>query len=545
VAVLIIAGIIAGNTWLSFGQHILTSAQANLFAELFHRQDRALYASDEVISTPLFDQYRPLAWYKLLGAFYGLSRHDPVNALRWLGAATLAVYLAGMYLLLYRQTHSTSISLIVTAISMSVLSLHRPYWGIGPLAAVTPETVLLAFVPWVVHAYLRWRRRRLALLAMLCAGSLANIQPFLAMDVVLVLLAAMVASWRRNCLTPWRLIAAIVAAAAGACPAIWQPGRLLLSQFPGPKLALADVQNALDLAGVNLLYPAVLAELLRWLPLAVLLAVPAGLIISRAGRYRVRDLDVWLWLLAAAGLVALGLSGLAQLQARVTGRPPIVIEWFEALRLPMLPLYMLLAQAMIHLIRIARQHRLWIRLALSLLVVAFLAGSYNTQPLRRMLEKAVAEVAEKPYLSPTLHQDEMRAVALWAGRHSAQDSLWVCEDPAIRLYGRRSLKTCPADVLYVYHLRPAELIRWGDELWMQKYVIDPPGGTAVEPERLVSLIYGPTDKRTLPQEVYAVIRAEAAPGQSPLLREIKDDSQQWGTHWRVYRILYPQGKETP
>lgn len=546
-AVIGLTAVVAANTALVFRQVNITDDQANMLAEVFKRNDPGLYAADEVFgptgpAAPW--RAREPGWRALLGGAAWLGgAADPLNAFRILSAASLLVYLLGAYALLYRQTRSTSTAALVAAMSMAIFSVRRPYWGAGPIFAVTPATLYLAAVPLLVMGFLRLRRRWSVLAVFFLAGLCGNIHLHSAVNLVLVLALALVASERFRP-RAWALGAlSVVAAAIGAAPAIYHcQAALRAGGALTTEMTISQFRGILELAGLNVLYPQVLIQGLRWLPVAAALAAPAAIVLARAGRYRVRDLRAWLWMLAGAVAVAFGLQGLSQAVGWRLGILPPVIEFFDALRLAMLPLYALFAQAMVHLLRLARRNRNWVRVALGALAAVYLGSSFNTRPVRHIVRDAVAAVAEEEHArdeGPDA-QAELRAIARWAGRnrHTPPEAVFICGKPEIRLYARRSVLFCPADVRYLYRLAPQRLDRWAQEIRVQRKLLNPPEGTPADADRIVALVDTYWQRRSAPSApTYVLIPTRAAPGAALRLREIAPPGAIWGDHWRVYRVL--------
>ena len=338
--------------------------------------------------------------------------------------------------------------------------------------------------------------------------------------------------------------AAAAAAAVAAAPAVWHYC-LTLGAAEGflPKMPLSTLRPALHLAELNILYPGVLAQALRWLPVAGGLAVPAAIILSRGSRYRAVNLPAWLWLLAASLLVAFGLHGLMQLLGWWLGTVPPFIEFFGALRLAMLPLYALFAQAMIQLLRLARTHRAWVRAALGLLAALYLGSSHNTHPLRRMLADGIAAVAgEQAPPERDLAAREVSAIARWArdDRNTPPEAMFLTprgQRAEIRLYARRAMLACRADVRHFYYLAPSRLDDWTERLRRQQDLLRPPVGSAASPEDIAAFVdrYW-QDRGVGPADTYVLIEASHAPAGGGRLEEIRPSGTAWGKHWRLYRV---------
>ena len=184
-------------------------------------------------------------------------------------------------------------------------------------------------------------------------------------------------------------------------------------------------------------------EALRWLPVACAIVGPVVVILCLTGRYRASNVGEWIGLLISAVFVSFGLYGFVQLViwrfSPATGGP-VPINLFESLRLSMLPLYILLAQATVHLLRMTHRHRAWVRLTAGLLAAVYLGSSYNTLAIRHMVGDAVARLSKRDMFGKR-HQryaaeDELREVASWVGRNTSPDSLFISSRTEIRLYAQ-------------------------------------------------------------------------------------------------------------
>lgn len=547
-AVLVLLAVVATNTALTFVSPRASADQANMLAEVFKQQDPARYGQDEVFGPSGAGapwRLRLPAWRALLGAAVWLAGPgDPVNALRMLGALCLTAYLLAMYLLLYRETRSTSVATLVAAMSTAIFSVRRPYWGMGPIFTVSPTTLYMAFVPLLVLALTRSVRRRRVVGVFFLAGLAGNIDFVFAVNLVLVMLVVVVALGRSRPRV-WAMAAAAAAAAfVGAAPAVWHY-YVTFRAAEGflPRMPLATLRPALHLAELSILYPGVLSQALRWLPIAAGLAIPAAIILSRGGRYRATHLPEWLWLLGASLLVALGLHGLMQLIGWRLGTAPPFIGFFDALRLAMLPLYALFAQAMIQLLRLTRTHRVWARAALGLLAALYLGTSYNTHPLRHMLSDCITAVAgEEAPSEGELADRELRAIASWSGddRNTPPDAMFLTprgQTAEIRLYARRAMLASRADVRHFYYLAPSRLDDWADRLARQRELLRPPVGSAASPDAIAAFVdrYW-QDRGVRPADTYAIIEASHAPPAGGRLTEIRPAGAAWGEHWRLYRV---------
>ena len=551
-AVLVILAVVAINTLVTFRQEHVTGSQANLLAEVYKRQDPSLYSSDGVFADSgagaAWRLHLP-AWQSVLASAIDLGGPDePINALRLLGAGMLLLYLLSMYVLLYRQTHSTSVATLVAVASMAIFSTSRPYWGLGPIFTVTPASLYLAVVPLLALGFVRTHKKPLVLVVFFAAGLCGNIHLTSAVNLAAVMFVAMLGLGRLKPAAWARAAASLSAAAIGALPAIYHYYVTFspAGTFHLPAMTWQNLRKVLDHSGMNVLYPEVLIEALRWLPVACALVAPVVIILCLAGRYRASNLSEWLGMLIAAVFVAFGLHGLVQLAFRwfspVSGWP-VMIELFEALRLAMLPLYVLLAQATVHLLRMTHRHRAWVRVTAGLLTAVYLGSSYNTRPVRHMVTDLVASVAERDLFSRhRLHrvrEAELRRVASWASRHTADNALFITSKAEIRLYARRSLLACPADLPYMLHLWPQRACEWDETLLAQRRVLKPCQSARADADKIIEFAdrYRRRRQRLPAVPTYILIRAKSAPTPNDRIEQIDSPNVKWGRYWKLFRIL--------
>ncbi len=544
--------VLAVNTLLSFRQTNVTGDQANMLAEAFKGRDPSLYVYDGIFgdSGPgALWHARPPAWRWLLaGAVRLVGRDDPLNALRLMGAVAALLYLLFLYVLLYRQTRSTTGAAVVAMLSTAIFSTKRPYWGLGPVFSVTPANLYLAFVPLLVTLFLGAcspRRKGaggwlvVAVFALL--GLLGNLHLSSAVNLAAVLLITLLARQRARPEAWAQAAASVAAAAAAAAPTLLYYDWTVQAAGAAPAAIPMDaVRGVLKLARIDVLFPGAAIQFLWWLPMAAVLAVPAAVILFRGGRYRMREQAVWLWMLAAAVGVALGAQGVSQLVGLLRDRPPPIIEFFAALRLAALPLYVFFAQAAVHLFRQTRRHRTWVRAGLFLFAVVYLGCSFNTRTVRHMVQEAILALgwdgpdgpeqpsppAPEPPQPPRpwreiLRHDlrsgrarELESLAQWARdeRHTPRNALFITDREEIRLHARRSILCAADDVRYLFHLAPQELQPWAERFREQQERLRPREGHPASAERIVRFV---DEHRpplvALPIPSYVLLRRETAP----------------------------------
>lgn len=550
-AIAILLGVVAANTLLTFRESGLTGIQANLTTEVYKAKDPSLYPCDDVFSgedpAAAWRMHLPL-WRYLLNWALDTGGGDPVNAFRVVGALTLLLYLLSMYVVLYRQTHSTAAATFVAVMSMAVFSYRRAYWGAGPLFTVRPETLFLCAVPLLTHAFMRAREKPTLFIVFFVAGLCANIHAWSALNLVLVMLVALLGLGRCRWTAWLAATACAIVAALGAYPALHH---YFVTYGVADSNASAVSTNLLwdayKTSNTYTLYPQVLGEAIRWLAIVAPLALPAGIILSRGGRYRLPDMGGWIWLLAAAIIVAYGLLGLGQLLYALIGRIPRRLELFDALRLAMLPLYVLFAQAMVHVLRMTRSHRGWMKAGFGLFLTVFLASSYNTQQLRHLIEDGIAALSD-PRRPPRTRDDdlELQAIGRWAKTATHVDALFVTPNEEMRLFGQRSLTASPSDYRYLVRLAPHRLAEWSRRLAAQRRLLTPPEQTPAQADLIAAFV----DEYWQQQpgraaETYALIPVESAPTAAGRLEEIASPRGDWGKYWRAYRVLPPRPASAP
>ncbi|MCD6378338.1 MAG: hypothetical protein J7L99_05755, partial [Planctomycetes bacterium] len=281
-AVLVILLVVVANTAITFQEKYIQDDQANLLVETISQRSPELYRYDSVFSHQRgvnpWRIHLP-GWGAILRAAQWLAgSKDPLDALRILGAFMLLLYLMSMYILLYRQSHSTTVAVLVALLSMAIFSTARPYWGMGPLFTVVPANIPLIFIPILAWGFVRWHWRWSILWVFFGIGLIANIHASSAFYFAIVIILAML-FLDGGRLSTWVKAAIVIPLVAiGASGAIWYYYHYLtLPQAPTFKelfalqVSVADV----EVNSFYYFYPQVIIEILRWLPVAVMLAIPS------------------------------------------------------------------------------------------------------------------------------------------------------------------------------------------------------------------------------------------------------------------------------
>ena len=542
--------VVAGSTALTFREPGLPTRQANLLAEVFkarHPAEGQLYANDPVFAEggrgAPWRLHLP-AWRALLGAAERVvAPADPVNAFRLLGAALVLIYLLSMYVLLYRQTLSALTSMLVALMSLAVYSSRPPYWGIGPVFTVTPAAVYLAVVPVLMLLFVSARGVWALAGVFFLVGAAGNVHISSAANLAIVLALALLVRERFRPRAWMAVGLGALAAAAGAGPALYYYYRTF--QAAGlalPAAASADPAAAMELSGLNLLYPGVAVFAVRRLAVALVPVVLAVIVPARPGRRRTTGRGQWLTLLAVIFVVAFGLHGLAQLAGRVLGTWPVATELFGAFGLVMVPVYVLFARAMVDLLRLARRNRRWLEAALVAVAVVYLGFSWNAHPLRRLAQELVSAAGGRvPSRSERASARELRAVGRWARLRSRPESLFITDRAEVRAYAIRSISCSRLDVEYLYRLGPRRLAGWQRRLRRQRRLLNPDPGALADAEDIVRLADDWRGRLRVPgAAIYVLLRTRSAPRPAGRLVAVDAPGGAWGRHWCLFQVLPPE-----
>ena len=565
-AVLLLAAVAAFYGYQAAFDDRLSDTQVNIACAAIKRQrPETAFRHDPIYGAGELWKFHTPAYHGLLElALVPTGYQDLRWPFRAMAGVLAMVYLCGMYALLYAQCRSWSVSAFVAVLSSRVVeALGGGLWGIGPLESITPAGMVLAVSPLAVLALVRYSRRdreaawpwRLMLLFGVI-GLLGNIHLVTAMNLTGVLLIAYVCERR---LAPRALA---VAAGCGACAllgALPYAGyyfalRAHLAAASGPATS-ETIHAALRAGRLAVLYPEMLKELLDWRLLAgaLVLGVPAGAALLGLERYRVSRRALWGWMLAAAGPVAFGLHGASQLIGAVRDAAPPAIDFLHASCLLLLPLYVLLAQELTALFRLARDHRKLLRWLCAAVAAAWLLPADNFRVARHAAVDLLVATFPRPpqddsapwrYVSGLYdyaerhrerrqRAEELEAVAAYArGRDNA---VWLTDQSEFRMQARRAIAVGPTDVRYYYYLCPGRLGEWMERFRRQDELLHPPAGPA-DPGAIARFVdeQAARSDRPPPAEWYVLLRAASAPQDPAPLESIQGGS--WGRHWRVYRV---------
>ena len=562
------AGIVA---YLAAIDPTLSEVQVNIACAELKNHDHTLFAGDPVFgNSELWQFHTPVFQGVLELALVPTGYKDPTLPFRALAGLTALLLMGGMYALLFRQTRSWSISLFVAVLSMTVTEvLGRAFWGVGPLATITPPTIYLAMTPLIIMAYLNYEERWQIVLVFGFIGLMGNLHLVTAMNLTLVLLLVYLAR-HRFALSAWptALACGVTALAAASPYALYYYGVRWHLTPTNAHVDVGAIYQAFQVGGQELLYPALLKGLLDWdlLIKGTILAVVAIMVLLRLERFQVRDRSFWLYMIIAVLVVSLGLQGLSQVVGILTGGYPPIIDFLKASPLVLLPLYVLLAQGLVNLARLWRAHRRLMGWLLALLMVAWMLTSDNFSQGRHELYILAGkyfkeQVQPRRFLEiqeRRMRQQELRAIADWARSDATEQTpaatgqaataaasapampspplgrpLFVTDQVEFRMLSRRAILAAPEDVRFLYYLTPWRLDEWVQRYVQQQRII---AGSA-EPAELAQFfarLAGQKDMRDQVDEYYIIFDASVPLEKYPALEIIKSD--RWGRYLHLARV---------
>jgi len=544
VALLIFAGASAAAGYFAMLDDRLSSMQINIATVAAKRHNPELFPHDPVFGSS--DRWRfhtPGFQTPLEMILVPTGYQDLTLPFRAMTGVVSMIYLCGMYALLYRQSRSWSISAFVAVLSSTIVyTLGRSFWGVGSLGSIVPPTALLAIVPLIVLSYLRYENQWRIVLVFAFIGICGNIHLVSAMNLTIVLLIVYLARHRFSPSSFPTAAGCLLCTILGALPYGFYYYNLRFANVPGDiQSNTAAVLQAFRVGGLALMYPDMLKGLLNWLLMVLVLLIPAAAVLSRVERFRVRDLGVWVSLGAGAFFVSLVLHGLSQLLGVLLGQAPPVIDFAQGANLVMLPLYVLFAQALTNLFRIARSHRTALRWICTAFIAAWMIPSDNLRVPRHVsyeLGTYFIPEDQKPLRihelrTRKLRNAELSAIANWARSNTPTGAVFLIDSAEFRMLSRRSLAACRDDVKYFYYVTPWDLDRWQQRVERQRSVLRSPGGKTSDLAVARFIDELSRDEFRDVTEWYVVLRSADAPETPGSLHPIVSDG--WGDFYRLYR----------
>ncbi len=540
IAILVVAsGLFA---FLAMHETRISAEQVHQATIALKEHDQGLFATDRIYGgSGLWQLSSPIFQSLLRMSLVPTGYSDVVLPFRLMTGLVALVYLCGMYALLFQQCRSWSISLFVALISASVLEgIEGLRWGFGSLEMTNPESMCLATLPLVLLAYLRYERKWQIVWVFAGLGVLGNLSLTTSLNLIVVFAGLYLARHSYRPKAIGTVAMSLAAAFVGASPYLGYVVWLRSSMAGGGGGSYDAAEAVIAMLDADLLYPRVLTKLLNWQLLVMLLSLglPSLLVLVRVERYRLRHQGVWLWLMASALVVGFGAHGLSQVLAKWMDVPPI-LNFLDALKLALIPLFVLLAQAVTNLFRLAPRQRPLLQWVCAIVIVAWIGPADNLRVARYALWDTAtrhAEEANKPrsvqrHRYRAARHAELAAIGDWVRKNTPPEALVITEDAEFRLMSRRSIVTSRDDWPYYYYAAPGWMEEWMD-VW----------------KATVSSIYADEEDRG--NAIRQLIDREAFEGVTswylvltgpstaqPLgagLKEVKAAS--WGSHYRIFRV---------
>ena len=541
VAVLILIGVAGAYAYLGLLDSSFSDEQIASATAVRKLHDGSAFPADFTYGPTGLWRLRSGVFERMILPLYSIRPDRPLWPTRLLVGPMSLLYLLSMYALLFGQTRSWSVSVVVAALSsVTIEAAGGAFWGTGPLWAVSPLGLSVAMTP----------------LAALALAGRSDLRSLLGAGVVMLAITQLHPGWSVN-LALALLVACLLdrppkdgikcAAVLLGALVIGSGFTLWLRSIEGvptgqAELPMGEVVAAFSTAGSMLLYPRLLERLAQWGLVAAGLAVPSILILLRMERYRARHLLFWLALGGGALVVGLVLSLAAQ------GLGALLHQvWYVgfpmALAIVLLPIWVLLAQALTVLFRIFRPWRHLIGWVLGILAVLWFLPSDNVRVIRHQayaLASTFMEQEDKPRRLGQIHerrdrQAELDVIAMWAAHETDPAAAFISNQAILRLRSGRSLPACPQDLLPVLYLQPARLGEWAGRLERINLLLQPPQDK-VDAQAVVDFAAElsstePLDRVT---QWYIILPAQVQVEPHELLQPI--DRPEWGNHYRLYRV---------
>ncbi len=294
--------VVAAWTAASIAHPVVDSTDLNMSATIVSKDmNPALYPRDNLLANEaLYSFYTP--FYRLLLRWMWQLGGSFEAGLVILVPLVLVLYLAGMFMLLWRVTGHSWLALALTVASAHYHdTMGAGVWGVGGLAEMMPRTLFMVAIPPLAWLFLRllakptwWQGAILGL----GIGVVANLHPVSGLHLLVIFLAGLVVV-HINRLQGWlTALAAGVAAPLGAWPVTWNYVANT-GQAPGPGLDFETFSRIVSERYSLLFFPSTY----RWPLLGLELARP------------LLDGLVWLYL----GLALVGLAWYVGARSRWPG----------------------------------------------------------------------------------------------------------------------------------------------------------------------------------------------------------------------------------
>ena len=564
VAVMIFAAVAAGQGYMASLDDRLSDSQVNIASAAGKRHDPSSFAHDPVFGESKLWLFHTPAIHGLLELMLVPTQYQDLRlGFRALAGVVTMLYLCGMYALLFAQCRSWSVSAFVSVLSCRVIeALGGGVWGVGSLESITPQGMCTAVFPLIVMAFARYSRppggdrSRSAqwrlLLVFAVVGVMGNFHLATAMNATIVLLIAYMGRQRFSPRCWPTALGCGIAALLGALPYAGYYFGIRAMMGPSDPAALSELvrdgtlAEAFRIGELMVLYPDLLKSALDWkmLAAAMVLIVPAVAVLGRVERFRTPNVGLWVWLVVGSLAVALGLHGLSQAVGRWLDRGPPVIDFLRASSLLLLPLYVLLAQAITNVFRLLRSHRGrgLARWACAAVLVAWILPSDNVRVARHAAAALVTsfiDEADRPtyvlrHAEQRAERRKLAAIGRWAAER--EGAVFLTDRGEFRVLARQSILVGPNDARYLYYLAPSRLGKWLERFRAQQQLLHPSAATAdaaAIKHFVDELIEAEPDMADV-AEWYVILGSTVAPEEPGPLTAVQDEA--WGGHYRLYSI---------
>ncbi len=541
-ALALLAATAAGAALLAWQDDRLSEEQYRAAAASVKRHEPALMTRDILYGDSGIWRLQSPAYARVYDLLMDLTGHrNELLPFRIMTPVVVFIYLCGMYALLLRQTLSWSVSVFMSIVSSTVVfTMGGAYWGVGSLASIQPGAICMAVAPVLVLMYLKHIEGWQILIVFAAAGVLGNIHVETAMNLVIVLLLAYVAQHHFS-LKSWILAGAcFVAATIAASPYLLYFYTIQEQIAPAhAAVSAATASAAIRLADWEVLYPEMLGNLLSWAPLAAVLVVAAAAALFRIERFQTRDLGFWVIVMMSSMAVAFGLQGVSQAWGLAFNTAPPILGFLKASALVMLPLYVLMGQALTNLFRILPDHRAQIRWTCAAFALAWMVPSDGLRVARYGVTDTVTMFmieGSKPRYVQKHHERaderrELQNIARWASQNTDPNSVFIVDQMEFRLFARRAVVTTRDDFASVYHLAPWRLEEWLRLMTEQRKAMTAAGHEDSQMAALVNALSQRPPFEATPQWFTVLRVGEDA---SATLRPIA--SEAWGKYYQIYPV---------
>lgn len=544
----------------------ISEQQINIATVALKEQRPELYPHDPVYGRRgIWRVYTPVFQSLLKLVLVPNDYQSPDLPFRLMVPVVALVFMGSMYALLYRECRSWSVATFVAVVSTRVTyTLGRTYWGVGSLASMTPATLYLAGVPLVIMAMLRHddigrtgqkpRASRLFFLFGII-GLGGNLSLVMALNLTLVMLMVYLGR-RRFALSAWpTALGCALSALIGAMP--YSLYYLALRWNITPSNAAVEavaIENAFQVARLAVLFPQILEPMLHWLVPTAVFAVVAATALRRMERFKTPHLGFWIWFGAAGLFVATVLQGGSQILGKLMGTGPRVVDFMDASKYVMLPIYVLVAQGLTSIFRLMRTHRHMVRWICALLAALWLLTSDNLRVARHAAQDAATlfiQDADKPrsvrrHRRQRRERAELIAIAQWARRNTDVHAVFVVGDPEFRILARRSIVASRFDARAIFYLTPWHLDELMERANLQDRLLNPKQGDRLPAEQLDFVKKLATQEEFCEaDEWFLIVGGGVIVENIEMLAQVssEDESARWGEHYRLYRIQLPARPE--